>query len=199
MALRQEEEPARLSPQTTPFALESPFPRELTAHEIRILLDAADSGTRRWIGLLLSGLSVEETIGLRGENLDWDANRILLSGERPRTLPLAAGLKASLAQSAGSIDEDADAEEMDARIRCAAFDSGLAEPDSLSAAALRHTYIAYLVRLGIRLSELERIIGRLPAKQLANYGRLSPQGPGLPAERVPLVHPALLDEREKLA
>jgi len=189
----EEDEPALLSRQTAPLALESPFPRELAGQEIHVLLEAADSATQRWIGLLLSGLSADEAAGLRAENFDLTANRIQVVGERPRNLPLAPRLKASLAQAAGLALADADGEEVEARIRCAAFDSGLPEPDSFDAAALRHTYIAYLVRQGMRLSELESVVGRLPARQLANYGRFSPPGPGLPASRVPLVHPALLD------
>ena len=190
---REEEAPALLPRQASPLALESPFPRELAEHEIRVLLEAADNGTRRWIGLLLSGLSAEEAAGLRAENLDLTANRILVVGERPRTLPLAPRLKADLAQSAGSLSAEVDAEEVEARISCAAFDSGLDAPEAINAHALRHTYVAFLVRQGMRLSDLESVVGRLPARQLANYGRLSPQGPGLPAGRVRLTHPALLD------
>jgi hypothetical protein len=189
--LAEEDSPVLLPHQDAPLALESPFPRELTEHEIHILLEAADGVTRCWIGLLLSGLSVEETAGLREERWDLAANRIVLQGGRPRALPLAPQLKASLAQ-AHALPADADAEEVEARVSCAAFDSGLPQPDSIDAAALRHTYIAYLVRLGMRLSELDRVVGRVPAKQLASYGRLSPQGPGLPVERVRLVHPALV-------
>ncbi|MFM8333614.1 MAG: GumC family protein [Candidatus Methylumidiphilus sp.] len=182
-------EPASLPPQdNAPLALEqSPFPRELSAHEIRVLLDAADTQTRQWIGLLLSGLSVEEVAGLREENLDWDWGVIRLGGERPRVVPLAAQLKSGWA----SLPPAEDAEEVAARIHCAAFDSGLPQPESIGADALRHSYIAHLVRLGIRLSELERVVGRLPAKQLAAYGRYSPPGPGLSADRVPLAYPAL--------
>ncbi len=185
-----EEDPALLPRQAdAPLALDSPFPRELTGHEIHILLDAADGQARLWIGLLLCGLSVEEVAGWRPESLDLAAERIRLGGPQPRSLPLPPRLKAVLAQSPPG--GEADAEDVEARISCAAFDSGLPQPETIDAAALRHSYIAHLVRLGIRLSELERIVGRLPSKQLAGYGRLSPQGPGLPAERVALVHPAM--------
>ncbi len=184
-----EEETALLSRQTTPLALDSPFPRELTHHEIHILLEAAEVGTRQWMALLLAGLSVEEAADWRKENLDRAADQLRVAGLCPRSLPLPPRLKNILAQSPSI--EGADAEEVAARINCAAFDSGLPQPESIDAAAFRHTYIAHLVRQGIRLSELERIVGRLPAKQLAGYGRLSPQGPGLPADRVPLIHPVL--------
>jgi site-specific recombinase XerD len=189
----EQEELAPPPRQTALLTQESAFPRELAEHEIHVLLEAADGGTRRWIGLLLSGLSVEEAASLGAEHLDLTAGRILVFGKRPRTLPLAPYLKACLVQSSGLSAATADEEEVETRIRCAAFDSGLPNPDTLDAVALRHTYLAFLVRQGIRLAELESVVGRLPARHLANYGRLSPLGAGLPAERVTLIHPALLD------
>lgn len=185
-----EEEPARLPRQAdTVLALESPFPRELSSHEIHILLDAAENRTRLWIGLLLSGLSIEETAGWQPDNRDLAANQLQVRGARPRSLPLPPRLENILSQALPI--EETDTEEVEARIHCAAFDSGLSNPETIDALALRHSYIAYLVRQGIRLSELESITGRLPAKQLASYGRLSPPGPGLSAERVTLVYPTL--------
>lgn len=183
------EEPALLAQQAAaPMALESPFPRELTAHEILVLLDAAEPATRRWIGLLLSGLSALEAAAFRLENLDLDQGRLRLAD---RTLPLPPRLQAGLAEAPPPLA--ADTEEVEARISCAAYDCGLPEPGSIDANALRHTYIAFLVRQGIRLSDLERVVGRLPARQLASYGRLSPPGPGLAVERVALTHPVMLD------
>ena len=183
--------PARQAPE--PLALASPFPRELTLHEIYLLLDAADVKTQRWIGLLLSGLSVEEVADLRGENVDIAANRIHIEGTSPRTVPLPPRLKDGFSEALPNVSSVAhiEPEEVSARIACAAFDSGLPQPETIDAATVRHTYIAYLVRQGIRLSDLERIVGHFPAKNLAAYGRLSPSGPGLPANRVSLVHPAL--------
>lgn len=182
---------ASMLPGQAPLALENnPLARELSSHEIRILWEAADDTTRFWIGLLLAGLSVEEARSLRGEDLEWDENRIRLGGERPRTVPLPPRLKTAPFTDLSEYD----AEEVSARIHLAAVDSGLPSPESFGAEALRHTYIAYLVRQGIRLSELERVIGRLPAKHLSAYSRYSPPGPGLAAERVSLIYPALLEE-----
>ena len=193
---REEDQPALLSQQEpSPLALESPFPRELTAHEIHILLDAANPMTRQWIGLLLSGLSIVEATSLHEANVDRLANRITVEGVSPRTLPLPPRLKQGLSEPLPELSPAAnlDAEEISARIACAAFDSGLPQPETIDAATIRHTYIAYLVRQGIRLSELEHIVGHFPAKNLAVYGRLSPSGPGLPSSRVSLIHPAMAE------
>lgn len=196
---RDEQNPALLAQQEpTPLALDSPFPRELTAHEIHILLDSSDLKTKRWIGLLLSGLSVEEAVSLRVADVDLSLNRINIEGTSPRSVPLTPRLKqAFLAFTPDDSPEiPIDAEEISARIACASFDSGLPHPEEIDAATIRHTYIAYLVRQGIKLSELERIVGRFPAKNLALYGRLSPPGPSLSANRVTLEHPALLNHED---
>jgi len=186
----QPETPANLPKQAAPLALESnPLARELSSQEVGVLWVGADRETRYWIGLLLSGLSVEEALALSEESFDRAENRIRLGVGRPRELPLAPRLKTALIQPL----PEGDAEEVSARIHLIAVDAGLPSPDSVSAESIRHTYITYLVRQGIRLSELERVIGKLPAKNLAAYSRYSPPGPGLPADQVALVYPALMD------
>ncbi|MEO8411373.1 MAG: hypothetical protein ABI478_12465 [Propionivibrio sp.] len=56
---------------------------------------------------------------------------------------------------------------------------------------LRHTYVAFLVRQGIRFADLGQIVGRLSAQALASYQGLSPAGPRQPAEAIDRVLPAL--------
>jgi succinoglycan biosynthesis transport protein ExoP len=170
-------------------ALESPIIRELTEQEIRVLLEAAKLETKLAIALLLSGLNLEEIAELHAEQFDRDGDRLCIDGRNPRVLPLSKRLKLWLAETKEFPDLKID--DTTSLIACAAVDSGLAEPETIDASALRHTYISYLVRQGIRLSELERIVGPLPARTLAGYGRFSPPGPGLPADSVPLTYPAL--------
>jgi succinoglycan biosynthesis transport protein ExoP len=182
-------------PEQAPPALESPFPRELTESEIRILLEAADLRTRQVIGLLLSGLGVEELAALRTDDFDLSGSLILISGEHPRVIPLAQRLKAWLSQAPRKPAWDGtkvEPHDLAALVALAAVDSGLPEPDAIDAAALGHTYVMYLVKQGIRLSDLDRVVGSLPPRILAAYGRFSPPGPGLRVEAVSLVYPALL-------
>ncbi len=176
-------------------------PRELTEAEIHLLLKAAVPGTRRLLALLLSGLTLEEASRFGADNLDLDGNRLIVDGECPRDLPLAPRLKAWLMQNnasslARSSETELDLDEVAGLIACAVADAGIAEPGSVDADAVRHTYILYLVRQGIRLADLERIVGKLPAKTVARYAQFSPSGPGLRAESVSLIYPALRTENE---
>ncbi|WP_434131478.1 GumC family protein [Methylocaldum sp. GT1BB] len=170
-------------------ALESPMIRELTEPEARVLLEAANRKAKWTIGLLLSGLSLEEIVELRAEQFEHAGDTLRIDGKNPRAVPIPRRVKLWLAESEDFPNLETD--DPASLIACAVVDSGLAQPETIDASALRHTYISYLVRQGIRLSELERIVGPLPAKTLAGYGRFSPPGPGLPAESVPLIYPAL--------
>lgn len=196
-ALPPERAVPALAENQTP-ALESPGPRHLSEPELRMLLDAASLDARQLMSLLLSGLTLEEVAQLEAENFELSENRLLVGGTSPRSLPLAPRLKHWLTQTetlpawAGELETEP--EELAALIACAAADAGVPEPGSVDAAALRHTYIVYLVRQGIRLADLERVVGKLPARTLAGYARHSPAGPGLRAEAVPLVFPLLRDE-----
>jgi len=57
----------------------------------------------------------------------------------------------------------------------------------------RHTYLVYLLRQGIRLADIGRIVGRLPQEELAAYLRFAPSHPRQPIEQIELVLPALRD------
>jgi hypothetical protein len=62
-------------------------------------------------------------------------------------------------------------------LTCAALDAGLAGAAGISAEALRHTGIAWLVRQGLRFSELAGLVGRPSAEALAGTPT-SPRRPG---------------------
>ena len=143
----------------------------------------------------MSGLSPAECAELDGSAIDLAAGTVqcpldgrvvplspalvsLLAAQRPVPLwigdPTAGG-------AAGLLD----------RIGLLAHDAGLAHPAEVDAAALRHTYCCYLVRQGARLTEIEGVIGRLPAAALARYGVYSPAGAAKPLAQVTLSYPAL--------
>jgi len=70
-------------------------------------------------------------------------------------------------------------------------DSGLPNPGEITAEAIRHSYIAYLVRQGLRLSDLEQITGYLEPSVISSYSAYSPPQQGISIDNVELFHPAL--------
>ena len=178
-------------------------PRELDESEIRSLMDSADKATLPLAGLVLSGLTVDQVRGLRRADIDPEAGVIDVPDADGRTLLLPDTVKSAFARLL-SDGGDAEAlvwhdregnafapEELDALISLAAHDSGLTDAGTISAETLRHTYIAFLVRQGARLSEIESIVGHLPPSTRAAYAAFSPAGPGVPSDRLVLIHPAL--------
>lgn len=169
--------------------------RELPIAEVQALLDLADPASRQLIGLLMSGLTLDDCAALGAEDLDLPACRVQVRGDG-REIALAPGLAALLAAQrpiplwAGACGS-ATVEELSARLGLLAHDAGLTHPGEVTVGTLRHTYLCYLVRQGARLTELERIVGALPAAELARYGVYSPAGPTRPLTQIDPIYPAL--------
>ena len=178
------------------------LPRELDGGEVRALLSAATPLGRAAALLLLGGLATDELAALRWEDVDLDAGELRVGGASHRVLPLCGPAVDALralpgASNAGNAagdgrapvlsahgDRPLSAEELASELLCAAHDAGLAQPGEVDAVALRHGYLAFLARQGIRMSELARIAGRLPPEQVAVYGALAPEGRRLGADEV---------------
>jgi polysaccharide biosynthesis transport protein len=180
----------------TGHALASPVERELSSHQLRVLLDSANLKGKQLIGLLLSGLAIDEIISLTPDEIDVEAGTITVPGRAPRTVPMGTMLKSFFRQSGGQPAWDTDdarsSIDLSAALVCAAVDSGLPEPDHITADGIRHGYIAYLVRQGLRLSDLEQIVGYLDPDVLASYRAYSPPQQGRHLYDVELLHPALM-------
>ena len=181
-------EPMRLPAPDAPL-------RQLADIEIAALLQAANDEGRLLMMALLTGLTVEELIGLRWYDLDLDAGTLKVPGRSPRILHLREPLRGLIdarraAQQptptpASSADEAADL------VMCAAYDAGLADAHEVTPAILRHTYVAFLLQQGARFADIGRIVGRLPQEELSAYMRLAPAQARVPLEQVDLIPPAL--------
>ena len=144
---------------------------------------------------LFRGLTVEEIVGLRWDDLDLDAGTIKVPGKSPRVLHLTEPLRDLISarraaqqpapSPASSADEAADL------VMCAAYDSGLADAHEVTPGILRHTYVAFLLQQGARFADIGRIVGRLPQEELASYMRFAPAQARMPLEQLDLILPAL--------
>jgi uncharacterized protein involved in exopolysaccharide biosynthesis len=176
-------------------ALASPLHRELSAQQLKVLLDASNLKGKQVISLLLSGLTLDEAVTLKADQIDPETATITITGSAPRTLNFNGALKLLFAQSGGhpvwDTDKSASSDDLAAVLLCAAVDSGLPNPGEITAEAIRHSYIAYLVRQGLRLSDLEQITGYLEPSVISSYSSYSPPQQGLNIEDVDLFYPAL--------
>lgn len=171
-----------------PAQLVAPAPvlRELNDGELKALFGAADDDGRVALTALLSGVSAEELAQLCWADLDGTTQRLRIGApaQREISLPkascdwlmkLRAGRQA-LAED-GLIKPPAgngtDVSYLESIIAYAAHDAGVESPAEVTTAAIRHTYVAYLVRQGMRFSDLARIVGPLTAETTAMYGALA--------------------------
>jgi polysaccharide biosynthesis transport protein len=180
-----------------------PEPRELSDAEIAALIRATSDDGHLILTGLLSGLSAEEILALNWDQIDLDGGTIQVSGESPRTLPLNNPLRDLIAARRESQPEAEGTllrgpsggplplDEVRSLVMYAAYDAGLDGADEVAPQALRHTYLVYLLRQGIRFADIGRIVGRLPQQELSAYMRYAPSQPRLPLEQIDLVLPAL--------
>ena len=178
---------------------QAPIPRELSQSEASALLAAAGEA-RFMVALLLMGLTADEVTALRQQDLDAAAGALHIGGHARRTLAVPGAVLASapaasadpaaplLKDASGAALSTADIESM---VACAALDAGLSAAATVTADALRHTCIAWLVRQGLRFSDLAGMVGRPSAEALAFYAELAPDGPKRGAAEVEWLMPAL--------
>lgn len=176
------------------------LPRELGQDEVNALLRASSETARVTMLLLLSGISAEEALAVKSDDVDLPRRVIRIGGESAREAAMCdtlAELIAARAKQPGQQlladvqGHDIGLPDLSAELLCAAHDAGIEQPAEVSPAALRHTYAAFLVRQGIRFADLTKIVGRLPAETLSAYSTLSPAGARISMEAVERVLPAL--------
>ena len=202
---REAASPPLLAAQTARLPAPDALPRELSDAEIAALLRATSDDGGLIVTGLLSGLSAEEIVALAWDQIDLDARTIRVSGESPRMLSLSDPLRrlltarrASQPQAEGTVlrgpsGGPSTIDDVRSLVMYAAYDAGLDGADEVTLQALRHTYLGYLLRQGIRFADIGRIVGRLPQEELAAYMRFTPSQPRRPLEDIEPVLPALRD------
>jgi len=188
------------------FQLQAPElpPRELTDAEIAALVAAAtDEDVRLVLMLLLTGVSAQELVALRWDEIDLNAGLIHVGGDAARAISLEEPLRSVIVgrprqqpDGAGTVLHDRHGgrlaiDEVGRFVFYAADDAGLDRSHEVTPDVLRYTYLSFLLRQGIRAADVGRIVGHVAHNDLvANMQRHSPAA-RLPFEQVERVLPAL--------
>lgn len=193
----------RLPHANAPPVLGQQPPRELSENEVLAQLEAAGPDTRLLLVCLLSGLNTDAISALRWGDIDLDTDAVHIQDHTVRKLVMTPSMRAAIADYMPS-DPDPDSpvwqdaggealsdDNLEALIACVAHDAGLTRPSEVTSKTFLHTYLAYLVRKGVKLSDLDKVVGRIPPTVLAAYGVFSPPGAALSLDSVEQVYPAL--------
>lgn len=175
--------------------LESGLYRELSVSELDTLLEASDIKAKQLISLLLSGLRLDEITRLTRKDIDFNGERINVNGENQRSISLNQAVKALFEHiepcPVWDNGQAISVKTLEAILVYATVDAGLSEAQDMTANSISHAYILYLVKQGVRLSELEQVVGYIEPTALSQYSRYSPEKRGLPVTEINLLYPAL--------
>jgi uncharacterized protein involved in exopolysaccharide biosynthesis len=186
--------------ETAMLPRQATFPRELRPDEVTELMRASDDDSRLVILLLLSGVSPDEVLELRWSDVDLVRPAIRVGGESGRDIAIGRALQRALEGGPKATSSEfivlasgrqATRDRIDAQVLGAAHDASIEGAQQVTPACLRHTYLAYLVRQGIRFADLTRLAGALPPEGITAYSALSPSGARLDFAQIQALYPAL--------
>jgi len=182
-----------------------PAPRELSQTEISALLAAGtDAGRLAVMGLSL-GLNRDELINLRWGQIDFNAGALHVADDSQRSLLLNQSLTKFLIFARGDAQPETTVlrdgqgkaftvDELKTLIVYTSLDAGIEAAQEITPETIRYSYLAYLVRQGIRFAEIGQIVGRLSTDEMAACaGLAAPQLPHVALDKIERIMPALLN------
>ena len=179
------------------------LPRQLDDAEIVALIAATADDARLAVLALLSGLSTEELVALRWDEIDLSTGIIHVAGEDARPVPLHQPLRGLLdarrplqPEAAGPVLRSARGdcprtEEVEQLVQYGAHDAGLDRPQEVTADALRYTWLSFLLRQGIRAADVYGVAGRVPHDDLVAYMEIHSPKSRQPLDQIDRVLPVL--------
>ncbi len=178
-----------------------PPPRVLDHAEIAALIDNAPADLKLAAMALLSGLDAGEIAALDWGQIDPAQGRLRVGGASAREIPLQDAFADLLAQRRGDATqgyvlrkESGDAfatQDIDRLVSYGAYDAGLSHPEQVTAALLRHSYLAFLLDQGVRAADIGRIAGHIPQDDMIAFMQRAAPRVRVALEQVDPVHPVL--------
>ncbi len=186
--------PADVPSQPAPVIELPRLPRELTLSELQVLLNATDGLTAGYCALLLSGVKPAELQLLRLGCLDEKAGLIKVPGADARQFLLAPGAWRYLAPLLEDLAiglPPLSPKELDTRLGAVAAQARLDDRCDVTALAIWHSYVLYLVRQGIELRQLSQRVGELPPSIGRLLASFTPPNARVPRTDIDWIHPEL--------
>jgi uncharacterized protein involved in exopolysaccharide biosynthesis len=174
--------------------------RLLSTEDCQYLYNVANKQGKMVIGLLLSGVGIEELADISEDDFSGTDHCLNVRGSYARKIKLNTDLQAiaggifALSETSSLLwSAPLSREDFTQLIINAAHDAELAFPEQLSVDVLRHTYLTFLVNQGARLNDLELIAGYIVPTELALYRGVNRHAKAIEIEELNSVFPFRAD------
>lgn len=199
-ALEQQQQ-ARLAQQNasvdkTPLQLGQETPssnslRLVTQDECKALYEVANREGKLTLAFVLNGLTIDEMLALSKSDYDSQTNSLDVKGDFARSILLPESISGILDSICVNAElgtpmwsNPMSVEQFDQMVINMAHDAGLAFPEQLSLASLRHSYLTFLVAQGARLNDLEQLAGYITPSDLSLYRQVNRRGDPVEIENI---------------
>ncbi len=177
------------------YAPDGPLEKEFSTEQLRMVYQTSSLKGRQLLALLLTGLTLEESTLIELDDFDFPNHQLAITGATPRVITVPAIIHSLFEHSSPcplwKSTPKATAKELAALLTCMANDAGIPDPEEFTAEAIRHSYIIYLLKQGLRLQDLEQILGHINPVMLSRYRIYTQPGANRPLSEIDLLHPAL--------
>jgi len=163
-------------------------PRQLSLDEVEQLLNASSSKGQLVLSALLQGLTVNEVTQLKQLSFNDDRTTMTTSSNPIRTLPLSDKLSTLISNNAEIEISEA---EVTSLVSSTSYDAELNSPETITTDSIRQTYIIFLLQQGIKLADLEKIIGPLPTHTINEFTSTAKNIKRNSLKNIQLIFPAL--------
>ena len=167
------------------------LPPHLDVRTISTLITNAETETRGYLSLLLSGVNPAELEKLNSRCFSDSDNTITVPGDNARKLQIDFEAWRNFDQVRNVIDQASSIpllQKLDINLVNIARDARIENPGSINTLVIWHSYVIYLLEQGIDDDTLFQIVGRLPA---AVVNQLHTFLPAEPVAQFDLTHPGL--------
>lgn len=146
----------------------SPALQLLTQENVQALYNVSNELTQSVILLAMAGVAEDEVATLDLNSLDIEHAQIMLEARLPRTLSVKHFGDHAIEMVSKQLTRltHLSSEDITNAIVNSAIDAQIANAESLDYAALRQTYMAFLLSQGMKINQLESVVGYTKADQL---------------------------------
>ena len=170
--------------------------RLLNIDESQKLFSVANDQGKALIGLILSGVSVDELSLIKKGDCSQDYLMLQINNQFSRIISIQKNLAEVLQALCNNLTNEQTVwsniksqEDFVQLLVNIGHDAQITFPNQLSLNVLRHTYLTYLASQGARLNDIEQVAGYTSPSDLALYRNVNQQGKLLDLEQVQTEYP----------